>query len=61
MHRQLPPVDTLLKILAVCDEALADEEWLLARPPAWRDDLVGLSERLETQLREHALLHARNG
>jgi hypothetical protein len=52
-------VDTLLKLLSVCDEALADEAWLSARPPAWRDDLEGVSERLETQLREHALVDAR--
>ena len=61
LHGELPPADTLLKLLSVCDEFLADEAWLLARPPSWRDDLQGLTERLETRLREHALLHISNG
>jgi hypothetical protein len=55
LDRELPSVDTLLKLLSVCDELLLDEEWLSARPLGWRDELETLRVRLETQLREHAI------
>lgn len=51
----------LLELLSICDEFLADDAWVSARPPDWGEDLERLRERLETQLREHAILHAENG
>ena len=55
VNREVPPVGTLLKVLSVCDEMLVDDEWLSARPGAWREDLETLRVKLETKLREHTI------
>jgi hypothetical protein len=56
----LPAADTLIKLIAVCDELLADPIWLADHPDEWAGQLRDLRARLHVKLEEHAERYARD-
>ena len=56
----LPAADTLIKLIAVCDEMLADPIWLADHPDEWGGQLRDLRARLRVKLEKHAERHARD-
>jgi hypothetical protein len=54
----LPAADTLIKLIAVCDEMLADPIWLSDHPDEWAGQLRDLRARLHVKLEKHAERYA---